>query len=1105
MISFTKEQQDAIDYFDTDLVVSASAGSGKTRVMLEKVVKLVEMGYKLSQMVIVTFTNLASSEMKTKLENLLQEKFSETGDEKFFRAIQEINVCDISTIHSFCQKLVKKYYYVLDISPNFSVGEENFLFYLKMLAIDKTFEKYFSQNDEEFISLANLFAKKRDYNNFREEILSFYEFLISKVDKYNFIKNLIEASYNENLNENVVIGKYRNFCEEIFGALKNDVLNLKLESEMMKSEKLVNFCDLIFSEISFSFVDNKQFINRFLGEFSFPTIRIGNKSTVEEVEIKEKLQALSKEIKAKIAKIQKNLCFDSTSLLLEDNKKSKKILLKFSEVTQTFEEFFIELKRQNNILDFNDLENLTLQLLDNEKIENEIIEKFRFVFVDEYQDTNFVQEEILKKLSKKSKRIMVGDLKQSIYAFRECNPKILKDKMAEYVNYGTGKVIELNKNFRSRHEILSFSNEIFSNLMRQQNCDYEYEKHGMFVCGRDGQDGIMPVLVINVDKEKKKDDEKVLKEDFEEKEFLLVLNAINDLLKKKIDDDKGERNLTYSDIAIISRKRGEKFSALCAFLSDHKVPINVKFYEKIYESKEAGLVLSFLKIINNPSDEVSLCAVLKNVYGLGLTDLLKIKKENFIEDVFNFDENGHIKAKIDEFRQDIAMFRELSKEKSVKELILEIIKQKNLDLILLKRFGKISQSRLDAFLANVDENEYDIKSFVNLCEKLKDKKTEIRSVDGDNSVIIDTFHGTKGLEYNAVIILGAGDEIFSKTRSNLIYNASLGVGIYNFDEESKTKNPNFIFSLIKTLNKKEEFNEETRLLYVALTRAKNYLTVIGCEKQKNLKRESEPVKFLDFSSYLNLICASGINENFAKFLCVSASDEIFNEKEVYETDKKQFELDYFVFDKLFLGEYKFKNSTKLQLKNSVTGLSEDDQKIYNISHFKLTDLDKEDYIEIGNCYHLVLEKIPFSLENEKEIRSYVGSLIEKRVLPANVYSFVSDEKILKAIKQIYPLVSENDVVRKEQSFVMEVEHNKVVKNGENEKILVQGIIDLMIEKDDEILLIDYKTSRLSDYNLIKKYAIQLNLYELAIKEKFKNKPIKKFIYSIYLDKLINVV
>lgn len=1099
MINYTQNQLEAIKYFDSDLIISASAGSGKTQVLLEKIVELISKGFKIEDMLVVTFTNLASSEMKTKLENMLEAKFCETKDSKFFDAVKDLNVGDISTIHSFCQKLIKKYYYCIDVDPNFEIKDDNFLFYLKNLALDDTFKQFLNNEDDEFVKLSNLFVFKRDFKLFKEEIFAFYDFLVSKPDKYNYIKNIINQNYETDINNNSIFDKFRNYCNKVFENFRQELLQIKTKSNQIDCQKLDELCGQILNEINIDFCCNERFVKMFLKDFSFPRIVISNKSEIEAIMLKEDLQKCVKKIKDFVKEIKGAFCFESFEDVEKDISKSKKLLLKFVEVVNRFENNYGQMKVKYNCLDFNDLESLTLKLFENQDVLDEISKKYKFIFVDEYQDTNFVQEQILQKLSQNSKRIMVGDLKQSIYAFRECNPKILSDKMNDFETKNLGKVIELNKNFRSRFEILDFSNQIFANLMRKENCDYEYRKSGMFVCGREKEEGQNPIEIFVLNKESENFD--LIKQN----ENLLILNAINLLLEKTVVEAGVERKLKYSDIAIISRKRSAKFNSLCKYLEENKVPINVKFYEKIYSSVEVKIIFAYLKLINNFDDEIALLSVLKNIYDFSDNEIITIKSnKSLIDGVLNYDKIDKIKQKLEIFFEDLKKFREMIFEKDVKSLICEIIKQTKLDLKLLKIFGKIAQSRLDVFLESVQENQFNLTEFLNYSSKIADKKFEIRRVDGENSVVVDTFHSTKGLEYNAVIVAFAGDGIFSKNKSNLIYNANLGVGIYNFDEENRIKTPNIIYSIIKILNKQEEFNEECRLCYVALTRAKNFMTICGLDKASNLKEETNCFEFLNFSSYLSLIFSGGI-KNYVK---VSLIDEnSLKNFENVESEKKENDIvvDYSSFDKLFGKEYKFKTSELIQLKNSVTSLSEEDNMIYNISNFKVTDNDNEDFIAIGNAYHHTFEKIPFSLKSVREVHNKIVSLIENGDLEENVYSYIDDKKVFDVILQISKLIDENDKIFKEKVFLMNISYKDIVGKKIDDKILVQGIVDLMIEKPNEIILIDYKTSRLNDINIIKKYSLQLSLYEKAISEKFAGKKISKFIYSIFLNKLINVV
>ncbi|MBE5745750.1 MAG: hypothetical protein E7359_00470 [Clostridiales bacterium] len=1100
MIKYTKEQQEAIDYFDTDLLISASAGSGKTQVLLEKVLKLLENKVDINEILMVTFTNLAASEMKSKLENMILDKIEENSCDFLFDALNKLNAADICTLHSFCQKLVREYYYLLNIEPNFEIRDEAYIQYLKNRAINDTIRDYLLKNDKDFINVSNLFVYKRDYTTLKEEIIKFYDFLTSKLNKYEFCDEIISANYNVNLNKNLLISKFKDYTFEKINNFRNEIFRIKLDAEKINSEKIIKLCDEFIIDLFNDIKNNEDFISFYKQKIDFPQIRLKNNATYEEVELKEKLQLVSKKIKKFLSLVKEVFECESLEDIKLDLINGKQILNKFIEIVKSFEENFKKLKRNNNCLDFNDLEELTLKILNNERILEEISCKYKYIFVDEYQDTNLVQEEILKLLSKHSKRIMVGDIKQSIYAFRQCNPKIFSDKLERYSKLENGKVILLNKNFRSHKNILEFSNNIFSNLMRKENCDYSYKDNGMFVFGRESENEniINNVEVLCVNKNES--------EDYKNSENLLILNTINNLLTQKIIENGNERNFTFKDIAIISRKRNAEIINLCKLFDEVKIPYSVKYYDKIYTSFEIKLIISYLNLLNNLDNDICLYSVLRNIYGFKTNELITIKSNSLKSAIEEYSKTDVIYSKIKAFFDDFYYFKQKIGEISVKQLIEEIINKLKLEIILNKEFGKISSEKLNVFIKNIPSNIYSLSEFLLYCDDLEDKKFEIKKVVSDNCITIDTFHSTKGLEYNAIIVINAGDKIFAKNSSNLIYNAKFGIGIFKFNEEEKIKAPNIVYSIINILNKQEEFNEEVRLSYVAFTRAKNYLTIIGSEKKENLIQEDNYLNFLDFTSYLNLICSKKFNNDNFKFTYLNGNEEIFKTEIINQKDDNNIVcLDFENYNKIVNKKYDYINSTTVQLKNSVTSISDEDKFIYNISNFKITDNDSEDFIEIGNSYHLVLEKLPFNLNTIKEVKNKIINLVENKIIPENIYNYIEDEKVLKALKTVSKLIEEKDKVFKEQVFMVYMPHNTIKNSDLNDKILVQGIIDIYIEKENEIILIDYKTSRLNDLNLINKYSIQLNLYEKALKEKYKNKTIKKYIYSIFLDKLINIV
>lgn len=1108
-INYTKSQEEAINYFDTNLLISASAGSGKTQVLIEKVLKLIDKGVSLNNVLMLTFTTLASEEMRIKLEKNLKEKFEENKTIEVEKALNEIYSSDIGTIDSFCQKLVKKFYYKINLEPNFEIIDDNFAFYLKNLALDSIIEEYLQNNDVEFKRLTNIFIHSRSLNEFKNEIFSYFNFLTSKADRMHYIDEYFEKTNNENINENIVITFLKEDFLKNLTLLKDELKSLCFEAEKINSDKLLKIINEYLQVLNIEISSNEQFINTILMLGAFPTIRI-SKPTFEEDEIKEKLQKLSSKIKKYIKNIKDNFNFENIEELKREICENKKYLGKFFEIIKKFNIEYFKEKQKRNAYEFYDIEDFALILLKDSDILNYVNNKYKYIFVDEYQDTNDIQEEILNKICLKSTEIMVGDVKQSIYAFRECNPKIFLNKMQ-----GKDKLINLNENFRSNKVILDFSNIIFSNLIRQENMSLSY-KGNPFVAGKNFKENDenslkhVEVVCLLKNREKNEDDESL---GYKDKENILVLNSINELLKQKIFDEKTQtfRNLKYSDIAILSRKRGDDFKNLVNFLSDNNVPIKAKYYDKILKSFEINLIINYLKILSNFNNEIAVVSILKNIYNVSLSVILNLKNGNFYDNIMT-----SCDYRIKKFVTDFISFKELCFETNVKELTIEIIDKCNLQNLFLKHFGAISLEKVNVFLSSVLSEKMNLFEFLENLKNLDfDRKYEINKVTSEDSVTVDTFHASKGLEYNAVIIYGAGYKISDNRSKNLIYSSSLGTGICNFNLQEKSKNRSLIYSTILENNLKNDILEEMRLLYVALTRAKEFLVVIGSESEKNIVSTSNLFDFRYLHSYLSLIFSSNIldNNNF-KINLINEDENIIKTEITDKVESENLELNFENFDKIFKFVYPYQNLKTIQLKSSVTALNEDSEvsegSIYNISDFKMfsENLQDDDFLLIGNVYHKVFEMLKFNLQNIDEIKGTVYNLIESEILPIEAIKIVDFEKVLKINAEISKFVNLDSKIFKEKKFIMQVRYDEILKSDIKKNILVQGTIDLFIENDNEIILVDYKTSRIKNENkLIEKYRTQLNLYEKALlkSENFKDKPIRKFIASIYLSKLVEVI
>ncbi|MBQ0017191.1 MAG: UvrD-helicase domain-containing protein, partial [Clostridiales bacterium] len=641
----TPEQEKVIHSKEKTLLVSASAGSGKTKVLVDRILDLIiNKNAELKNMLVVTFTNLAAFELKSRLQTELQKH---SIDNDFcLKQIDEINVANISTFHKFCQNLIKQYFYEVQIDPDFTILDDSEADYYKNKAFIKMLDFYVNKNDDKFNEIFDIFYENRNENAFKENILKLYNFLKSKNDS--FIKDTLLKVCNDNLDENILVNYINNEYKEFYDYYNKSFNDLLLRSNQIGSEQLTNFVSSHLEVLENIKDCNFTNFNEKSKLLIFKQNRL-SKPTVEEVEIKEDLASLMAQLKKDIVKF---LTYSTTNI---NNFKdsliiNKSIVLKLKEIVDTFDEFYISEKLKDNKLDFNDLEHFALMILQNNGIREQVQQRLEYIFIDEYQDTNEVQENIVSYLTKDNFIFMVGDVKQSIYGFRQCNPQIFINKRLNLLKDSPNSVIELNSNFRSDKSILDFNNIVFETIMTDKSSHVDYKDTAKFKFGEFFERVESDIKQVNIliNKKEKEETEKVeqnkvysVKNDqltknemkSVEEESLIVAKQIEKLLKTEIYDNdlKCNRKLELKDIAVLTRTK-EAIKRVSNTLQRLNIPVNSEFKVDLFDREEIILLISILKIIQNTKDDINLLNVLTcDYFGITDDDLVKVKQSTDAE------------------------------------------------------------------------------------------------------------------------------------------------------------------------------------------------------------------------------------------------------------------------------------------------------------------------------------------------------------------------------------------------------------------------------------------------------------------------------------------
>jgi len=731
-IKWTEEQLQAIKEKDSNILVAAAAGSGKTAVLVNRIIdKIINEKIDIDKLLVVTFTNSAASEMRERILDAIYEKLEEDSEnEHLQKQILLLGKANICTIHSFCLEVIKNNFYEIDISPNFRIGDTAEIELLKQEVLDELFEEKYINADKNFLKLIDIYTGYRSDDPLKEIILNIYRYIQSnpfpikwldeKVEMFN-IKN-VESDFSNTIWGEILLNEFE---EEI---LTTKIGLEKVKKVLSENIELEKFILSIKSDIE-KLEDFLENIKKWDNAYEF-----NNKFSFNKWPVDRKISSNIKD-EAKIIrdKIKKNFDTQRNKILITNSKEANKDILDMYENLRLLKELIIEFsekfalsKKEKNIIDFNDIEHFALEILiaeneEKEKVPSDVAkkyqEKFNEIAIDEYQDSNIVQEYILNAISNNNNIFMVGDVKQSIYKFRQARPELFLEKYKKYKLKDEKKEkdnlkIQLFKNFRSRKNILDLTNIVFENIMSNKLGDIDYNTSEYLNLGSEYVEpedenityaGKAELHILNL-KENNESDECEYKNNKENKnnvkfnidddyevnerienttlEAKFVANKIKELINsnyKIYDKNVGYRNITYKDIVILLRATSIASPVYEKELTDLNIPVFSDTSSEYLDSIEMQTMISLLKIIDNPIQDIPLVTVLRSMIG-GFTDndLIEIrladKNSNFYEVLLKskIQVSEELKNKIDVFITNLNKWQDMSKYLSLDELIWEI-------------------------------------------------------------------------------------------------------------------------------------------------------------------------------------------------------------------------------------------------------------------------------------------------------------------------------------------------------------------------------------------------------------------------------------------------
>lgn len=1150
-IKFTDSQINVINHKDNNLLVFASAGSGKTAVIIQKIAEDIISGRaSFDDLLIVTFTESATAEMRQRLYSKLTESIESPN---VINEIEKLPLANISTLHGYCQKIIKQYFFELGIDPSFRILDENESEYYKIKILDEIFEDKQENNDSKFLDLCEKFYSSRNLSGLKKSLLDFYDFLQSLDDKQKYIDEIALSSYNPNLNQNPAVQyAFEKFSRD-YQYFKNNFSSLLVQSQASGEEKLSKALTTIaefFGAGNFAGFD---------ALYNYMSSLKGIKSPLSSLRGDSDILLEARSTWSNFLKFRDSF-FDicgGDDQTLEDIKTSlvvaKESLSAFISLVQEFEERYSKEKLRLNALDFDDLEKYAIMLLSREEISSDIKKQFSNIYVDEYQDINGKQERILSLITNGNNMIMVGDIKQSIYGFRNSSPQIFINKSKKYRQGSGGDLIKLNENFRSNPVILDFVNNVFSNVMYDDFGGVDYKNDGMFVGSAKYEkvDDYKEVSLDFIDVKERQPKEKVesklysvVADDRENQnqsmaklEATVIANKIRNMRGKPYYDAKEKcfKTLDYKNFNILCRSR-EYIKNISKYLQELGLPVDAKTTSNIYEDADVLLFVNILKLINNPRDDIALASVLTSkFFDITLDELAQSRNYDykyFYESVESIGKTCDLGKKISKVFEFIEKLREQKDFLTIYELLTTIDNELGItNYYLLLPNGRARCEIITNFIESFNNSPYNnslTKYLSYLDSYLQNTESSVSYCSDENSISIDTIHSSKGLEYEVVFLCGCGKKFSNiSLMQSVLKNKELGIGFNAFDTDNYVQKDTIAKNVIAMKVREEEKFEEIRLLYVATTRAKNSLNILACfDKDKisvpsiyDIKSANKYITWILSAMPRPLVeniskCSSSATFNAGKFeVNVVLPQDLEKSLDTKSIEKSQISVDENLvktIEEYISKEYKYQDSFSIAQKNTVTGIMNllDAYESYNPipKKLKLTEnsYDNLDGAKLGTIYHTLMQELDFD-SSEQIIKQYIQTQKIKNPELFEYYEKLDINVIKTCFNTLLPL-TQGKVIFKEKQFISYLPYCDIVGGNTEDKVLLQGVIDLLVDNGDSVDIYDYKTTKVQNAErLVEMYSVQMKLYKLATERAIGKKVKNVYIYSFYLGKLIKII
>ncbi len=1200
-ISFTPSQQKVIELHNRNILVSAAAGSGKTAVLVERIIQMVcneQQPVDIDRLLIVTFTNAAAAEMRERIAAGIARKLQENPESEHIQKQSTLlHNAQITTIDSFCLFIIRNHFNEIGLDPAFRVADEGEIRLLQQDTLKELLEDAYASEDEVFHDCVEFFCPSGKENVLEQHILNLSrsaasypwpkEWLEQRKSDYQVadMDALIASDYGQYLLKYLksivegCVGKLtqvEKLCLEPDGPYMYGEL---VEQEKEQLEKLLN-------------CDNLEALAA-----RMPAVNFGRLPSKKDDSVSVVKRELAKELRGEVKEVlqKESTIFFTTpfSLALQQGRECAGPVATLIDLVLSFDERMLQKKQEKKLVDFTDMEHYALDILwdkDGDKLAPSAVAKeyrqyFHEVLIDEYQDSNNVQEFLLMAVSGEEdgnyNRFMVGDVKQSIYKFRLACPDLFLDKYKTYKSYAEGddvcQRIDLSQNFRSRTQVVDSVNQIFARIMSEQIGGIVYDDKAALYAGATYPEnpdcGSELLLISKPDKE--------MGMDAKEAEALAIAQKIKELKRNFQVTDKatGElRPVRYSDMVILLRTNSGWDEPFKKTLEAEGIPVYIASKTGYFAANEVQELLQFLRVLDNPRQDIPLFGVMKSIFGGFSEEEIALirgqqKKVSLYEAMRKFaeEEDEHATNKIQQFLAQIENYRNMAIYMPIRELLEQIVADYDyLNYVTAMPAGSKRKANVEMLFTKASDFEktsyFGLFHFVRYIEQLERYDVDYGEADmmDENADVlrIMSIHKSKGLEFPVTFVSGMSKRFnMQDVNQTLVVDMNMGLACDYVDAKRRMKNKGLRRQVLSRKMKEDNLAEEIRILYVALTRAKEKLIMTGvvekaCEKWEYFKEsKAEKLSYLDFmeaSGYLDFvfpilaktdICVSVIEPETLLGTEVREQISLLQKKETLGQAAKWADVSKVQeLQERFGYQYPHENLKRLYTKTTVSELkiaamAEKDEAAFHTFEEKevvpYIPRFRKDGEEVsgtmrGNAFHKAMELVDMEellgsqfAEFPVDYKAYVQGL-DKRGLADRLQEFLLGEVSTLRLQQEYlDALNERKIVNflaselgyrmwaalrrnelyREQPFVLGVGAQRLnAEFPEEEKVLIQGIIDVFFIEDGEIVLLDYKTDVIQSMEeLWNRYATQLDYYGEAL-ERLMALPVKeKVLYSFYLE------